>query len=403
MPSKKFTAKWCDSVTTTKKREYFYDYSRLAKGQALVLKVYGTGTKTWAASYYKDGKSQPFLTIGPYASRTGPDGLSLKDADETAQRKLAMLLDNIDPLEQQRELKTAPTFEMVAELFLLRHAFTLADSGRKYREIVEREFIPAWRHQKAQELRRRDVVSVLEAIAERGPRAANLAHAVLRKLFNWAIRRDLLEHNPATNIDRPGGVEQSRDRVLSQDEIRALWSGLDKAAMAEEIKLLLRLMLATGQRKGELRKAGKGEFDLVNNWWTIPAGHAKNGQSHRVPLSPLAAGLVKRAFKLHPDSALLFPSPRGGEVMTETAIDRAVRNNREVFGIDHWTPHDLRRTAASLCAGMGVDRLVIKKILNHTDSDITAVYDRHGYDKEKQQALNKWGRELQTITRGAAA
>ena len=112
---------------------------------------------------------------------------------------------------------------------------------------------------------------------------------------------------------------------------------------------------------------------------------------------------MKRAFKLHPDSALLFPSPRGGEVMTETAIDRAVRNNREVFKIDHWTPHDLRRTAASLCAGLGVDRLVIKKILNHTDSDITAVYDRHGYDKEKQQALNKWGRELQTITRRAAA
>ncbi len=395
MPAIVFTAQWLKSLKppTDKDREPWFDSSRLGKGQSLLLMNHRSGRKVWWAYYGKNKK----IRLGEYPK------MGLKDADEAAQRELTLLLDNIDPAQVRREQAGLPTFEYVAEYFLLRHASTLADSGRRYREIIEREFIPVWRHRKAQELQRRDVVPVLEAIAERGHRAANMAHAVLRKLFNWAIRRDLMEHNPVTNIDRPGGVEQSRDRVLSQDEIRALWSGLDKAAMADEIKLLLRLILATGQRKGELRKAGKGEFDLVNNWWTIPAGHAKNGQSHRVPLSPLAAGLVKRAFKLHPDSALLFPSPRGGAVMAETAIDRAVRNNREVFGIDHWTPHDLRRTAASLCAGMGVDRLVIKKILNHTDSDITAVYDRHGYDKEKQQALNKWGRELQTITRGAAA
>jgi Arm DNA-binding domain len=277
MSSKKFTAKWCDSVTTSKKREDFYDYSRLAKGQALVLKVYGTGTKSWWASYYPNGKSQTLLSVGPYASRTGPAGLSLKDADEEAQRKLAMLLDSIDPLQQQRDLKSAPNLAMGAELFLLRHAYTLADSGRKYREIVEREFIPVWRDHKLQELRRRDVVSVLEGIAVRGHRAANLAHAVLRKLFDWCIRRDLLENNPATNIDRPGGVERSRDRVLSHDEICALW------------------------------------------------------------------------------------------------------------------------------AGPGVDRLVIRKILNHTHSGITSVHDRLGYDKEKQQALYKWSRKLQSMTREVRA
>lgn len=405
MPATTFTAAWLKGLKPPKDkdRERWFDYSRLSKGQALVLINYRSGRKKWAVSYYKDGKTQPLLRIGSYSEKTGKDGICLKDADIEAQRQLATLLDNVDPAELQRELKSAPTFEMVAELFLLRHAVTLADSGRKYREIVEREFIPLWKHYKAQDVRRRDVVSLLEGIAERGPVAANRAHAVIRKLFNWAIRRDLLEVNPATNIDRPGGVERSRDRVLSSDEIKKLWAGLDTAAMAEEIKLLLRLMLATGQRKGELRRAGKGEFDLVNNVWTIPAEHVKNGQSHRVPLSPLAAGLARQAFKLHPDSELVFPSPRGGGIMTESAIDRAVRNNVDVFGIDHWTPHDLRRTAASLCAGLGVDRLVIKKILNHVDGDITAVYDRHSYDSEKQKALNKWGRELKSITTAAAS
>jgi integrase len=100
---------------------------------------------------------------------------------------------------------------------------------------------------------------------------------------------------------------------------------------------------------------------------------------------------------------LLFPSPRGGEVMTETAVDRAVRNNRDAFGIDHRAPRDLRRSAAGLCEGPGVDRLVIRKILNYTGSDITAVYDRHGYDREKQRALNQWGKELQSIIREARA
>jgi len=221
-------------------------------------------------------------------------------------------------------------------------------------------------------------------------------------LLNWAIQRDLLEINPATNIARPGGKERARDRVLTEQEIKLLWSAIEAASCADQIKLLLMLMLATAQRRGEWLQAQWSEFDLATGWWTIPGEHAKNGQSHRVPLSPLVLELLQRAQRASNGSALVLPSPRTGEALSESAVDRAVRNNRSHFTLAHWTPHDLRRSAASHMASLEVPRLVIKKILNHTDSDITAVYDRHSYDKEKAAALNNWGQHLQQLVGGAA-
>ena len=97
------------------------------------------------------------------------------------------------------------------------------------------------------------------------------------------------------------------------------------------------------------------------------------------------------------DFRWLFPSPRKGQHIAETSVDHAVRENAEYFEIDHFTPHDLRRTAASMMAASGVQRLTISKVLNHVDSGSTAVYDRHGYDKDKQRGLRSWGLQLETI------
>ncbi len=158
------------------------------------------------------------------------------------------------------------------------------------------------------------------------------------------------------------------------------------------------------------------DFDLLAGWWTIPADRTKNGLAHRGPLTPLALELLGALKALTGESAFLFPSPTAKKAadtdedtpaeddespqgtapeerpITVRAIIRAVARNLEVFEIEDFTPHDIRRSVASDVASLGVNRLVISKVLNHVETGITAVYDRHSYDAEKRQALDKWAR-----------
>jgi integrase len=120
--------------------------------------------------------------------------------------------------------------------------------------------------------------------------------------------------------------------------------------------------------------------------------------------------VLKAIRKLDTKSEYLFPSPRrdksenpnssGYKPITPDSISRALLINLDKIGLDRFTPHDLRRTAASQMTATGISRLVVSKILNHVESGITAVYDRHSYDEEKRQALDSWGRKLQSIVTG---
>jgi integrase len=173
--------------------------------------------------------------------------------------------------------------------------------------------------------------------------------------------------------------------------------------MEKYTALALKLQLITAQRKGEVAGAEWVNFDLKGGWWTIPAEKSKNGFPHRVPLSPLAMETLNKLEELTGSSRWLFPSPRDGQHIAETSVDHAVRVNAEHFAIDHFTPHDLRRTSASMMTASGIQRLTVSKILNHVESGVTAVYDRHGYDKEKRQALETWERKLTSILTGKSS
>ena len=219
-------------------------------------------------------------------------------------------------------------------------------------------------------------------------------------MFNFAVSRDIVAVSPCLAVRSPA-PEQRRDRVLTTDEIRALWHGLEGAKMmAEGTKLALKLQLVTGQRKAEIVSAAWDEIDLTDRWWTIPPEKAKNKMAHRVPLSPLALELLQAAKNITGDSPWIFPSPQTDRHITPEAVDHALRRpGLEALGFT-FVPHDLRRTAASHMTGMGISRLVVCKILNHVERGVTAVYDRHSYDKEKRQALEAWGRKLQAIVEG---
>jgi integrase len=245
-------------------------------------------------------------------------------------------------------------------------------------------------------------------------------------MFNFALSRDIVPANPCQQVRAPA-AENQRDRALSVDEVRRLWEALDTAcleptevgdndagrlSMAKGTALALKFQLVTAQRKGEVACAAWSEIDLDTKIWTIPVEKSKNRLPHRVPLTDLALKLleeirsISRADQEDPDdrSPWLFPSPRakGQQHILETAIDRAVRNNREAFGIPYWVPHDLRRTAASMMTSIGVSRLTVSKILNHVERGVTASYDRHSYDNEKRKALEAWSRKLESILTSGA-
>jgi len=295
------------------------------------------------------------------------------------------------------EFQKVPTILSLVEEYLDKWAKARKKSWKEDQRILYKDVVPAWRRKKvwrrkkAQDVTRRDIVLLLDRIMERGaPIQANRTLSAVRKMFNFARSRGILDTSPCWAIAAPA-KENRKDRVL------IFWEGLKSARMERGTALVLTFQLISGQRKGEIATAEWKDLDLNQGWWTIPSEKSKNTYSHRIPLTRLALSILSEIKNIAGDSRWLFPSRRDDRHITQSSIDHAVRNNLDHFGIAPFTPHDLRRTAATHMASAGVSRLVIKKILNHTESDVTSIYDRHSYDKEKLQAMKVWEMKLQSI------
>jgi integrase len=374
----------------------------------LGIRVSPKGRKTWVFMYRFEGRPR-MMSLGTYPAT------SVAKAHKARGDALADLERKIDPgdrlVETHQQDRSAPTIRTLKEEYLEKWAKQHKRTWQEDERMLEKDVIPTWGRRKAKDIKRRDVIRLIDGIVERGaPIVANRTLEVIRKMFNFAIEQDIIQTNPCVMVRAPG-KETQRDRVLSEDEIKTFWDALewtDSAEVDDDIKLqmsrgtrlALKLLLLTAQRRGEVAAAEIAEFELKARWWTIPGRKSKNGLSHRVPLSPQAMRVVKEAIELSGGSPFLFPSPRAGKSITASSLTKAVNRNRDKIGVDNFSAHDLRRTAASYMTGSGTDRLVVSKLLNHVESGITAVYDRHSYDKEKRQALNAWGRMLQQILGG---
>ncbi len=380
----------------------------------LALRVSPNGHRAWQYLYTADGRDRR-LTLGTYPEMT------VAQAHAALGEAMAAREAGRDPgavaVQAHIAERKAPTVAELAERFMAEHARPnkAPKSVANDQRTLDRDVIPALGNHRAEAIDRKDVRALLKAIVDRGsPVQANRTLALVRKLYNWGMSEDLVPANPCLGIKAPGGKETQRERVLSESEVQTFLAKLDTAAMSRESKLALRFQLLTAQRCGEVLALLWSEIDLAAGWWTIPGPKAKNGKSHRVPLSAQALEVLKQAKALNPDRQTVFPSPRGDKPMVETAVARALQLNQgaekprygdarkplpsttyaDCFGVERFTPHDLRRTAASLMTGMGVSRLVVSKILNHAEQGVTAIYDRHSYDGEKRTALDAWGRRV---------
>jgi integrase len=411
-----FTETWLRSLERqrpTKRKDY------TEKGRkGFMLRHWPGGERTFVVRYQRDG-GQQVTTLGNYPA------VSLEQAhDEHAQIR-RMLARGLDPQQERRRIAEQQEAErrkrQTSDAITVRNV--VAEWGWHYarrhrknpREAVRllRAYTESWEGRPVREITKRDVVTLLDRIVARGSGVmANRIDSLGKQAFRFAMERDLIESNPWVGTVRPGGDERARQRKLAETEIRTFWRALgdQKTKAAEHVRLALKLVLATGQRPGEVAGARWDEFG--GGTWTIPAHRAKNGRAHPVPLSDLALEIIEQLKPLAKGRPHLFPSAHSKQKreapMLELALSRALRNNRaddgRIFGLPWFTPHDLRRTAASMMTALGIPRLHVSKVLNHTDRDITGrVYDTHDYGPEMKQALQTWADHLRAIVAGKAA
>jgi integrase len=360
---KKLTAQFVETASTTKPREVFWD----AKTPGFGLRVTANGARSWIVMYERNRRAR-MLTLGSYPT------MPLAEARECGREALLAAQRGRDPAGEKQTERAADTWATLCERFITEHARKNCKPGTvyEYERIINNALLPKWRNLKAKDVTRAEVKALIGDIRARGAEVmANRILAVISIIANFGVREDVLEFNPAARIGMT--KEKSRDRVLSADEIRTVWAAFGAPA---------RLLLLTGQRRGEV--AGMRWSEIEGEVWTIPAERAKNGLAHRVPLVGEAARILAG---LPHEGERVFPH---GCTFERAGIEFRV--------------HDLRRTCGTGLAQLGVDRTTIKKVLNHSErGDVTAIYDRHGYDDEKRDALTRWDRRIERILTGERA
>jgi len=414
--AKHFTETWLKSLERQSPAKRT-DYTEPGR-KGFMLRHWPGGERTFVVRFIQAGKTR-ILTLGTHPV------MSLEQAHDEHGEVRRQLSRGLDPIHERKEAarqrdqdrqRRQQTDAITIRTVIAEWAWHYARRERKRpREAVRllRVNTKAWEGRPVAELGKRDVVLLLDRIAARAPVMANRIDALGKQAFSFALDRDLIQASPWVSKLRPGGDEKARQRKLTDDEIHTFWGGLDdpkgKLKATVQVRLALKLVLITAQRPGEVAGARWDEIDTAAGTWIIPAHRTKPGREHHVPLSDLAVELLDQLRLLAKDRPHVFPSAHAkakrDEPMLELAMSRALRNNRDeeadtIFGLPWFTPHDLRRTAASGMTALGTSRLVVSKILNHSERDTTSIYDRHDYATEKKLALQGWADHLCAVIAG---
>jgi integrase len=367
--------------------------------RGLYLVVQPSGRRAWAVRYRFGGKTRK-LTL---------DGIAgLAEARLAAAAALRELELGDDPAVSKFDVearaakdaaaRAADTVDNLAAQFIERHAKkrTRESSWRQTEHIFRDIVLPAWRGRVVHDIRRRDVIELIEAVAEDRPILANRVHAALSKFFNWLASRDAIVASPVAGVARPS-KERARDRILSDDEIRLLWKAAD--AVGDPAGACVKVLLLTGQRRGEVAGMRRSEIDA--DLWTLPPERTKNAQRHLVPLSRQVTEMIDALPVIAGVDDQVFVGAGGRKLAgfshVKTALDTQMKLNVP------WVLHDVRRTVASGMARIGIKLPVIERVLNHKGESfagIVGVYQRYDFSGEKRHALQLWADHVDAIVCG---
>lgn len=387
MPVKALTNKTLEALKPIAKRYEVHDL--LCPGMS--VRVSAQGQKVFFVKF-RYGLNQKRMKLGVYPR------ITLATAREKAMDILRQVDEGIDPTKRRRTPNMK--VEAVCGEFIRLHAQARNKSWREAERILEREFVGTFGQRDIREIKRFDVLEIMDAAVARGSTyQANRILSNIRKLFNWCVERGIVEISPINGLKAPT-KEESRDRVLEDHEIVRLLRACRNDVYP--FRQFVPILLATAQRRGELAEMRWSEVDLDAKQWVIPADRSKNGKPHVVPLSPYALDFLNEVPRFL-DCDYVFTTTRNSPV---SGFSKMLRRLSDGSQTSNWRLHDLRRTAASGMARAGVAPHVVEKVLNHisgTISGVAAVYNRHGYDREKREALETWGEYLAQLSGQSSA
>jgi integrase len=366
-----------------------------SKAQGLALRVTPAGTKTWCFVYRGSGRPQ-WLTLGSYPAVTLADARSL-----ARDKRRAIDVEKRDPAAELRAerhdamLTPAPvpavfTFADLAavyETFAKGRKKTWKDDINKTKKYL----IPAWGSRPVDAITRRHVHELLDTLVAKGmTTGVNRVQAVISRLFTVALDRSLVDAHPAVRMMKRF-QEKPSDRVLTDDELRALWAGLDARPGPAADAMRLRLLL--GQRGGEVMGMRWDELDLKAQTWNLPGVRTKNGRPHSVPMGSTSTAILQRLHSERPaNEERVFPG---------LTPDREDHRLLSLVHAGAYTWKDLRRTVSTRLAARGFSEEVVGRTLNHARYTVTARhYIKHAYSRETRQALEAWDGDLADIIAG---
>ncbi len=369
------------------------------------LRITAGGTRSFILRYRGTNGKDRRMTIGEYPT------WSLAAARKQADEYRRQVNNGSDILEDRRIARTVPTVSEVLDRFHKAHLAGLK-SGKAIRACLDRYLVPAMGKRKLRDIRRRDVIAMVEDCARDHPRQAALLLGYTKLLFAWAEDREIIEANPAATL-KPMKIDKrmapkARQRVLDDEEIRALWTRAEESGLHRMTAFALKMILITGQRPGEV--AGMRWEEIQGDTWMIPAARRKTDTPHSVPLTDSALKILETAKD---EAARLSKRRKGkaagyvfearpGAPITGPALCKAVERYADALGnkSPRWAPHDLRRTCRTGLAACGVAEVIAERVIGHGKKGLIAVYDQHQYDKEKRLALKAWERHLKRIVQG---
>jgi len=376
-------------------------------GDGLTFTFSKSGTASWVLRYRFGGKQRE-VTIGNY-----PD-VSLADARKQAAEKRVAVDKGADPATAKRKEKIeraqANSFRELAEDYMNRAAPALSASYQsEIRRYLDKDILPRIGGIPAKEVTPADIVVLVERIAARSQSSSRAAFTMVSSMFDHGVGKHLVTGNPCALLKVSaiiGKGTASRIRVsLTDDQLRSFLVALP--ALGKENELALKIILATGVRKGELSRARWCDVDMDAGLWMIPPENQKGRRSTKedgkyfvIPLPTLVVGWFKELQMLALGSPMVLPARNrnSAEMINHSTLNRALHQLPD--GIPLITPHDLRSTARSHLAALGINIIVAERCLNHSLGGLVAIYDQHDYMDERRHALNLWVAKLVALEKG---
>lgn len=436
------------TITDLKPKAKMY---QVREGHGFGIRILPSGHMQWIFIYTFDGRRRQ-MNLGTYCEAPENENTKRKVIMSIAEARAAyntvngIVHDKQNPRDPQTERdqqhatsrlerdehRKASTVADLVDVYIKKYAMLKKKSWQEDERILNKDVLPLWKDKKAKEITRNDVTSLIEGMQGRGDGIITNTFKIIRRMFRYAVKKEIITVSPCYAFEKGDElpIVTSRERSLTEDEIKLFWVKLEKTAMSTDTRRALRLILLTGQRPGEV--ASMHHKEIKGRWWEFTPKETKiTKETPRKQRAYLTDEALKLIGETDGYGYVLKGKTDDTRPITERSISQALRKNilgyepkkkvsikktlsttvpkrkkphvvpnEKKLDIAHFTPHDLRRTCSTLISELGFTDAVVDAILAHLKKGEIRTYNKNKYDKEKQAAMEEWELKLTSIITG---